>query len=121
VSGLDHCPPLEELWLNMNHITDPELTLAHLRPLTSLKTVYLADNPVVPALTALAGSEGYHLWLKQQIPSLEQIDGYMLQQLFRMKQLSGATGGPATVSGITKKELNPKAKAIIQDVLMKNA
>ena len=118
MSGLDHCPPLEELWLNMNAITDPELTLAHLRPLTSLKTVYLADNPVVPALTALAGPDGYHLWLKQQIPSLEQIDGYMLQQLFRMKQLSG---GPTTVPGITKKELNPKAKAIIQDVLMKNA
>ena len=118
MSGLDHCPPLEELWLNMNAITDPELTLAHLRPLTSLKTVYLADNPVVPALTALAGSDGYHLWLKQQIPSLEQIDGYMLQQLFRMKQFSG---GPTTVPGITKKELNPKAKAIIEDVLMKNA
>ena len=55
----------------MNQITDPELTLAHLKPLTSLKTVYLADNLVVPALTTLAGSEGYHLWLKEQIPSLE--------------------------------------------------
>ena len=113
MSGLDHLPPLEELWLNMNLITDPESTLAHLRPLTTLKTVYLADNPVVPALTALAGSDGYHLWLKQQIPSLEQIDGYMVQQLFRMKQLGGANGGTAAVSGITKKELNPKAKAII--------
>jgi len=71
VSGLDYCPLLEELWLNMNQITDPELTLDHLKLMTSLKTVYLADNPVVPALTALAGSEGYHLWLKQQIPSLE--------------------------------------------------
>ena len=55
----------------MNQITDSELILDHLKLLTSLKTVYLADNPVVPALTALAGSEGYHLWLKQQIPSLE--------------------------------------------------
>ena len=55
----------------MNQITDPELTLEHLKLLTSLKTIYLVDNPVVPALTALAGSEGYHLWLKQQIPSLE--------------------------------------------------
>jgi hypothetical protein len=45
----------------------------------------------------------------------------MVQQLFRMKQqLSGTTGAPV-LPGITKKELNPKAKAIIQDVLMKNA
>ena len=89
-------------------------TIASLRALTALKTVYLADNPVVKSLAA-TNEQGYHLYLKQQVPSLEQIDGYMVQQLFRMK------AKPAQVEGITKKEIDPQAKAMIQDVLMKNA
>ena len=101
----------------MNQISDPDGTLLSLKPLSALKTIYLADNPVVPPLTALSGSEGYHLYLKQQLPSLEQIDGYMVQQLFRMK----AKAAPSGVEGITKKDIDPKAKAMIQDVLMKNA
>ena len=47
------------------------------------------------------------------MPSLEQIDGYMLKQLFSVKAqpLHG-------VVGITKKEIDPKAKKILQDVIM---
>jgi hypothetical protein len=71
---------------------------------------------VVTSLTGLSGSEGYHLYLKQQVPSLEQIDGYMVQQLFRMKAKPPAS----QVEGITKKQIDPQAKAMIHDVLMKN-
>jgi Leucine-rich repeat (LRR) protein len=79
LSGLDGNPSLEELWLNMNHISDPTTTLQHLLPLTKLKTIYLADNPVVKGLNEASGGQGYHLYLKQKFPSLEQIDGYMVQ------------------------------------------
>jgi hypothetical protein len=38
-------------------------TIASLRALTALKTVYLADNPVVKSLAA-TNEQGYHLYLK---------------------------------------------------------
>lgn len=113
LTSLQQLPPLlEELWLNMNQLADPENILGHLKALKHLKTVYLSDNPVIKALPT---TDKYHLYLKEQVPSLEQIDGFMVQQLFRMKQK--ATEG---VEGITKKEIDPKAKAMLEDVIMKN-
>ena len=47
ISGLEACPDLNELWLNMNKIEDPDKTLLALSQLKNLKTIYLTDNPVV--------------------------------------------------------------------------
>jgi hypothetical protein len=56
--------------------------------------------------------QNYHGFMKDQVPSLEQLDGYMLAQLFRVKQK------PAEVEGISK-QVDPKAKAMLEDVIMK--
>lgn len=78
----------------MNEITDPKPTLDNLKRLKSLKSLSLAGNPVDEGLCALAGSEDYHLWLKQQIPSLEKINWENMKKRSNKKQLSGTTGGP---------------------------
>lgn len=112
VAGLEVTPALTELWLNMNKISDPKQTLITLSHLKCLQTIYLADNEVVQKLKEI--NPEYHAFLKECVPSLEQIDGYMLKQLFRMNV------GPATgVTGITKKEINPKAQEILKEVIMK--
>ena len=48
------------------------------------------------------------------MPSLEQVDGYMLKQLFAFTQ-----SAPKSVVGITKKDIDPKAMEILEDILKK--
>jgi len=70
---------LEELWLNWNQIGDFEETMAELQKFHKLKTVYIADNPMVK------GHSSYLEVVKSKLPRVEQIDGYMLKQLFNFK------------------------------------
>jgi protein phosphatase 1 regulatory subunit 7 len=115
VEGLEGCTSLSELWLNWNGIEDPHSTLAALAPLgKQLKTIYLADNPMVVKLNE-AAPNGYHHAVKEVLPNLEQIDGYMLKQLFALHARS-----QEGVLGITKKEIDPRAKEILQDIIMKS-
>ncbi len=51
---------------------------------------------------------------KERLPQVEQIDGYMLKQLFNVK-------GQVQTASIVKNPINPKAKQILEDVLMKTA
>ena len=77
----------------------------------ALETVYLVDNPMAASM-----GNAYHQSLKAAVPSLEQIDGSMLKQLFSIKQST-----IQNVVSITKKDIDPKAKKILEDVIMRNS
>jgi protein phosphatase 1 regulatory subunit 7 len=98
VSGLaSQRDTLEELWLNWNQIENFEATMAELQKFHKLKTVYIADNPMVK------DKSSYLEAVKAKLPSVEQIDGYMLKQLFNFK-------GQVHSASIVKKDIDPKAK-----------
>ncbi len=104
---MDQNPELTELWLNQNQIENPE-DVEYLSRLTKLKTIYLADNALVKQIP------NYLDTLKSIVPSLEQIDGNLLRQGFNFKI------GQTNVKSITKKEIDPKAKELLEDVISKN-
>ena len=107
ISGLDTlAETLEEFWINFNVLGNLEAAMAQLHGLKKLKTIYVADNPMVKGVNYLE-------LFKDKLPHIEQIDGYMLKQLFNVK-------GQVQSASIVKNPINPKAKQILEDVLMKN-
>ena len=76
-----------------------------MKTFTELKTIYLADNPISQADT-------YQEMLVTAIPSLTQIDGNMLR-----KGLPFHHQKTAGIHSIVKKEVNPEAKKILQEVI----
>lgn len=108
ISGLEaQAGTLEEFWINMNVLNNLEGTMAQLNLLKKLKTIYVADNPMVKGVSYLE-------LFKEKLSHFEQIDGYMLKQLFNVK-------GQVQSASIIKNPINPKAKQILEDVLMKTA
>ena len=108
ISGLEALSEtLEEFWINYNVLNDLEGSMVQLHGLKKLKTIYVADNPMVKGVSYLE-------LFKEKLPQIEQIDGYMLKQLFKVK-------GQVQSESIIKNPINPKAKQILEDVLMKNA
>ena len=55
---------LEELWINMNVLNDLEHTIEVLSKLHKLKTVYIADNPMVKGVSYLE-------IIKERLPKVE--------------------------------------------------
>ena len=108
ITGLEAlAETLEEFWINYNVLGNLEAAMAQLHGLKNLKTIYVADNPMVKGVSYLE-------LFKDKLPQIEQIDGYMLKQLFNVK-------GQVQTASIVKNPINPKAKQLLEDVLMKNA
>jgi len=99
---------LDELWVNINQIKEWS-SLEYLSKFKILNNIYLAENPVYEK------SQAFKDKLKKTVPCLTQLEGtpfdrppYMLYN-------------PPGVTGIVKKGINPKAKAILADILGKTA
>lgn len=90
----------------MNKI-DEEESLIYLKKLINLETIYIADNPIAKSV------EGIEARLKEIVPSLKQIDGTYLNAGFNY------IVSKSTVKPITKQEIDPKAKEILNDVISK--
>ena len=79
ITGLEAlAETLEEFWINYNVLANLEAVMAQLHGLKKLKTIYVADNPMVKGVNYLE-------LFKDKLPHIEQIDGYMLKQLFNVK------------------------------------
>lgn len=46
LDGLAHLTELTELWMNWNNLEDTQANRDYLAKLQTLRTIYLADNPV---------------------------------------------------------------------------
>jgi len=90
--------------MNWNNLKDSEENITYLRKL-HLKTIYLADNP-------MSQHDDYAQMLQAAIPSLQQIDGNLLHQglPFHHQRTAG-------IHSIMKKEINPEAKEILQQII----
>lgn len=104
LENLDHLPDLSELWINWNNLVDDEANRAYLKKL-HLKTIYLADNP-------MSMGDDYEKMLTEAIPSLQQIDGNLLHHglPFHHQRTVG-------IHSVMKKEMNPEAKKMLEQVL----
>ncbi len=76
ISGLDSNINLTELWLNLNQISDPD-NIAYLSHFQRLETIYLADNPLAKDQSVYNQDN-----LKRIVPSLKQIDGFVIRPGF---------------------------------------
>lgn len=77
--------------------------------LKNLNNMYLAGNGVYER------GEEFKTKLKAAVPCLKQLEGSPFDRPIYYYQQ------PAGVSGIVKKGINPKAKAILEDILGKTA
>jgi nitrate reductase NapAB chaperone NapD len=95
---------LRELWINWNNLADTPVNRDYLKRL-HLRTIYLADNPI-------SMGDDYQKMLTEAIPSLKQIDGNLLNAglPFHHQKTAG-------IHSVMKKEINPQAKQILQQVL----
>ena len=76
--GLEHLSTngtktLRELWLNWNFLEDSVENREYMKCLGTIKTIYLADNP-------LSMGDDYQKMMVEAIPSLSQIDGNVLRK-----------------------------------------
>lgn len=99
---------LEELWINNNKISDWK-HIEYLTALHKLDNLYIAGNPVYQR-----GAD-FKKKLKEAVPQLNQLEGTPFDRpVYFFKQPDG-------VNSIVKKGINPKAKAILEDILGKTA
>lgn len=100
---------LEELWVNNNKVSN-WADIEYLgKTLKKLDNFYIACNPVYER-----GNE-FKLKIKEAMPSLTQLEGCPFNRpTYYFAQ-------PAGVNSIVKKGINPKAKAILEDILGKTA
>lgn len=110
IKGLDAMSDtLEELWINNNKIKDWSSLEYVGQSLKKLNNLYIACNPVY------SRGNDFIEKLRQVAPSLKELEGmpfnrpkYMISQ-------------PVGVKSIVKQGINPKAKAILDDILGKTA
>ena len=102
--NLEKLPVLRELWMNWNILEDSEENREFLKQL-KLETIYLADNP-------LSNVDNYQEMLTTVLPSLKQIDGNVLRPggKFYHQRTAG-------IHSVMKKEMNPEAKKILEQVV----
>ena len=110
IEGLEACgETLDELWINNNHIADFSNIEYMGRTLKKINGLYISVNPVYDR------SEDFKKKLKEAMPSLSEVEGVPLNRpQYFIQQPSG-------VNSIVKKGINPKAKAILDDILGKAA
>jgi hypothetical protein len=107
LEGQQDC--LDELWINNNKVSDWKC-LEYLGQTTKkLRNIYIAANPVYTR------SQEFKDKIKLTVPCLEELEGCPFDRPVYM------FSNPAGVSGIVKKGINPKAKAILDDILGKTA
>ena len=100
---------LDELWVNDNKISDWSSIEYLGKTLKNLTNIYMAVNPVYNR------SQEFKVKIKQSIPCLTQLEGSPLDRpTYQFTQ-------PTGLQGIFKKGINPKAKAILEDILGKTA
>lgn len=100
---------LDELWVNDNKISEWSSIEYLGKTMKNLNNIYMAVNPVYNR------SQEFKLKLKEAIPCLTQLEGSPLDRpTYQFANPSGLTG-------IFKKGINPKAKAILEDILGKTA
>ena len=100
---------LDELWVNDNKISDWSCIEYLGKTMKNLTNIYLAVNPVFNR------SQEFKLKIKEAIPCLSQLEGSPLDRpVYEFTN-------PAGITGIFKKGINPKAKAILEDILGKTA
>lgn len=110
IEGLEACgETLDELWINNNQITDFSNIEYLGKTLKKINGLYIAVNPVYNR------SEDFRKQLKEAVPSLSEVEGVPLNRPQYFIQQ------PAGVNSIVKKGINPKAKAILDDILGKTA
>jgi protein phosphatase 1 regulatory subunit 7 len=100
---------LDELWINDNKIADWSSVEYLGKTLKNLNNIYMAVNPVYNR------TQEFKNKLKATVPCLTQLEGSPFDR--PVYQFSN----PAGVTGIFKKGINPKAKAILEDILGKQA
>jgi len=99
---------LDELWLNNNQISEWS-SLEYLGKMKVLKNLYIAVNPVY------SRGQEFKEKLQKTVGCLKELEGCPFDRpVYVMQQ-------PTGVSGIVKKGINPKAKAILDDILGKTA
>lgn len=110
IEGLDsQAETLDELWINDNRIKDWSSIEYLGNTMQNLNNIYMAVNPVYNR------SQEFKNKLKETIPCLTQLEGTPMDR--PMYVFSNPTG----VQGIFKKGINPKAKAILEDIIGKTA
>ena len=100
---------LDELWINDNKINDWKDIEYLGATMKNLNNIYMANNGVYNR------SQAFKDKLKATVPCLTQLEG----SPFDRPTYQWNT--PAGVTGIFKKGINPKAKAILEDILGKTA
>lgn len=110
VEGLESCADtLDELWINNNQISDWKSMEYLGSTMKNLTNIYLAGNAVYQK------GQAFKQKLKEAVPCLKQLEGNPFDRPVYMYQQ------PSNVSGIFKKGINPKAKAILEDIIGKTA
>ena len=110
ISGLDsQTDTLEELWINDNKIEGWDSIEYLGKTQKKLDNLYIANNPVY------SRGNDFKEKIKAAIPCLKQLEG----SPFDRKPYFFSQ--PAGVQSIVKKGINPKAKAILDDILGKTA
>lgn len=100
---------LDELWINNNQIAEWSNIEYVGKTMKNLKGIYIAVNPVFDR------SQEFKDKMKEAIPSLKEIEGMPIKRpKYFIQQQAG-------VQGIVKQGINPKAKAILDDILGKQA
>jgi len=110
LEGLENCAEtLDELWINNNQINDWKCMEYLGATMKNLSNIYIAGNGIYQK------GEAFKQKLKTTVPCLKQLEGCPFDRPIYMYQQ------PPGVSGIFKKGINPKAKAILEDILGKTA
>jgi hypothetical protein len=103
----DQFESLQELWINNNQVED-WASIEYLGNLKRLDNIYIAVNPVY------SRDQQFRDAIKKAAPSLTQLEGSPINRpIINVSQ-------PAGVKGIVKKGINPKAKAILSDIMGKD-
>ena len=99
---------MEELWINNNRISDFK-NIEYLGKMKKLDNLYIAVNPVY------SKGQDFKDKVKETAPSLTQLEGSPFDRpVYYFAQ-------PTGIKGIVKNKINPKAKAILEDILGKTA
>jgi hypothetical protein len=110
ISGLEaQADCLEELWVNNNLVSNWKDIENLGVTMKKLDNFYIACNPIHER------GEEFKVKMKATVPSLTQLEGSPFDRpTYYFAQ-------PHGVNSIVKKGINPKAKAILEDILGKTA
>ncbi|KAK3104890.1 hypothetical protein FSP39_012527 [Pinctada imbricata] len=93
------CPNLTELYIRKNKIKDLS-ELVHLKSLTKLRNLWLADNPC-------AGGDNYRLTVLRALPGLQKLDNVVVTDEERSEALEK---GDVLLADLNTKEAEPVTK-----------